>query len=237
MKNKLFSFFRGLTFLLCSLLASFGTASADVAPWWGTYCNGETSICLHVTNVDIKPEGIGFFRANFFDTEENELCSMLPIFEGEASQFASYAFYELAVSSDGATMTVNWNPQMAQEFEDGCTAALFGTYYRDVPPDASPNASPDPAVAACPTKRSDIKETPITLKKAFEAYHAYYITYDDMRGEHTLRVSYGDKDIYDTLVGKTMTMQYVDVQYYDEHDGECLQTQEVLALDDVKMSQ
>ncbi len=195
---------------------------AEAANWWGEYCTENKETCVHISNVDINRMGIAHFSAYFVDSQKTELCYMVPAMDDLKSRSAGFMFYELILSADDDTLTITHYPDTEIDPDDGCTAALFGTYTR-------PQDNDDP----CPRERSDLKMTTVTVKKVFEAYHILYMTFDNNGKEETIQIEYDNEELYKQFVGKTVQMEYWDVQYFDEHDGECVQTKDVNTLDNV----
>ncbi len=207
---------------LSLFLSSANPSFAKDANWWGEYCTENKEICVHINNVNVNRMGIAYFNAYFVDSQGAELCDMGPAMDNLESRSAGYMFYEFILSDDDDTLVIKHYPDLEIDPDGGCTAALFGTYTR-------PQNNDEP----CPSVRSDLKMTTVTVKKVFEAYHALYMTFDNNGKEETIQVEYDNKELYEQFVGKTVQMEYWDEQYFDEHDGECVQTKDVNTLDGV----
>ncbi len=87
----------------------------------------------------------------------------------------------------------------------------------------------------CPDFQSPLVTTDATIKKAFEAHNAFYVVFDDGFEEKTVRVSYGDREIYQKFVGQNVEVKYWEVQYFDEHDGQCTESIEFDMIGDVEI--
>ncbi len=89
-----------------------------------------------------------------------------------------------------------------------------------------------PALSAannCPEKRSAKKDMTITVQKVGEEYHMCFMKYEH-KGEQYVTISCGDRKLFEKYVGKKVKVDYVDVQYFDEHDGECTQEKRILKI-------
>ncbi len=201
------------------------TSSAEDVSWWGEYCTENKEVCVHINNVDVNHMGIAHFRASFVDNQDTEICNIVAVMDNLESRNAGGMFYDITLSADNSTIVIQQNPNMEAISDDGCTTALFDTYTTTTPPQTAEDV--------CPSMYSDPKMATVTVKKIFEAHNASYMTFDNNGTEETIQIEYGNKDLYEQFVGKTVQMDYWDVQYFDEHDGECVQTKDVNTLDNV----
>ncbi len=78
---------------------------------------------------------------------------------------------------------------------------------------------------------SRVKPGTITIKKAFEAYNAFYIVYSQGGdNEYQEQVPWGDRELYNKYVGQTVKVEYTDAQYFDEHAGKCIQDRDFITI-------
>ncbi len=88
----------------------------------------------------------------------------------------------------------------------------------------------------CPEKKSAKKEIDITVNKVFVEHNMAFMHYTH-QGKKSVRINYGDMKTFEKYLGKKVKMQYVDVQYFDEHDGECVQEKSIVKIGNSKLSQ
>ncbi len=86
------------------------------------------------------------------------------------------------------------------------------------------------ANSSCPDITSPMMEATVYVDDVFEAYHAAYISYIQGNEEFTVQIPYGEMSMYSQYVGQNAVIQYTNVQYFDEHDGECTQTQRISSI-------
>ncbi len=220
MKQFFTAFTQAFVLVVGILLIVPSFATAEVVPWRGTFCNAQTELCIQIdAGYEADNKGIWRFDAAFITKEGNATCYTDAIYENGQSRTAGHRFYSFALSEDNTELTLSQGPNKEKEEEYGCTfTEHFGTY-----------------INKCPETTSAPKDVTITVKKVFESYHVTFMEYTDQEGEHSIRVSYQDREMYEKLIGKTVPMRFVMEQYFDEHDGDCVQRAKVLMIDGITL--
>ncbi len=89
----------------------------------------------------------------------------------------------------------------------------------------------------CPETKSELKKEVIGIRGLSLEYHTLFMQYVSSGESKSIQVSYGDREVYARFLGgEDVVMEYYDVQYFDEMDGECLQTMSVESIGGVSLA-
>ncbi len=87
----------------------------------------------------------------------------------------------------------------------------------------------------CPEKRSKLKRAKIHVQGVSTEHNVWFMNYDYKGKRRSVRISYGDRHIFQNFIGETVMMKYWDTQFYDEHDGECVKRRKAHSIGGVKV--